>query len=56
MEAIKPREVKPWLRRVVEAAGVWLRVMTCGDFLVGFATIADALRFRLSVSFIAALW
>jgi hypothetical protein len=33
MEAEKPPEIKPWLRRVVEAAGVWLSGMTCGEFL-----------------------
>jgi hypothetical protein len=32
-EAEKPPEIKPWLRRVVEAAGVWLSGMTCGEFL-----------------------
>lgn len=29
--------------------------MTCGEFLVGSTAVADALRLRLSVSFIAAL-
>ena len=29
--------------------------MTCGEFLVGFVAVADALRLRLSGSFIAAL-
>ncbi len=27
MEAEKPPEIKPWLRRLVEAAGVWIRCL-----------------------------
>jgi hypothetical protein len=32
MEAEKPPEIKPWLRRVAEAAGAWLCVLTYGAF------------------------
>ncbi len=44
MEAEKPPEIKPWLRRVVEAAGVWLSVMMCGELHIAWQTDKTADR------------